>query len=471
MEQRPGTSQRTKSFGKRQTLMRQTLVVLFVLLFRGPAYPDELPTAFVHFLQEFNKGSISDPRFLRWFSIYGPLEVRYSENGPVGETVWTRGVETGAWLGFALRDTPDQSVVVSLGGMPPRDELRERQERTWDDAKAAIAGYMARQAVADRFSGAVLISSQDRILFRHAYGKSIAVTTPFSIASVGKVFTAAAVAQLIDSGRVAADDRVSKYLAAFRTGRTDPTVRQLLTHTSGVARVPGWMRASKPQRMSDVVDAIAHATPEFTAGDDVQYSNEAWLLLGAIVEQASGVPYEEYLRRHVFIPARMSSSGLWGIGGRKHVAAPLTMWRPSGEGEEVFIGPPRVSATSFLRYRGTPAGGAISTADDLNRFFEAMWNGKLVSSKTLSVFATEHVVAQSLAPLPPGLPRRPGFGYGFEVDGKTGRVSKSGGALGVSAYVSFLPSTNTRIIVLSNYDSIAPVIGARLEEIACCIRR
>jgi CubicO group peptidase (beta-lactamase class C family) len=447
------------------TPVRNTVSLLLVLtLFALVASAQEVPAEFRSFLADYNGGRLSTARWDRWFSLYGPVEIRFVDESALGKTIWTQGIETHAWLGFIPGDSPAQYGVITLGGRAPRAVAAEVPATRKDIAKA-IADYIRMQSHAGRFSGVVLVTLAGETLYRGVSGQHITPTTMFSVASVGKIFTAAAIGALVDDGKVGLDEPVSRYVPEVEAGRA-PTIRQLLDHTSGVGVVSRWMRDQHDRSLAELADAIARSEPQFAPGAGIRYSNEAYVLLGRVVERACGCAYADFLEKRIFARAGMHHTGFWRFADARTIARPLTRYRTDGD-DETYVPGPRVPAVPMLRIRGTPAGGAITTADDLDRFLSAFWGAKLMSRKLVADFVAEH----ASEPAPPGVPARPGFGYGFEVSAQQGTISKTGGAPGVSAYVSVLPKIDARVIVLSNYDSIAPIVAAHIEDLVRTIRR
>jgi CubicO group peptidase (beta-lactamase class C family) len=170
------------------------------------------------------------------------------------------------------------------------------------------------------FSGAVLVARNDSILLQKGYGLAdrewnIANTadTKFRIASNTKQFTAVAILQLADQGKLSLDDKLSKYFSGFPYGDT-VTIHMLLTHSSGIQDYYelDQFRNVQPLYMSkdSMVALMKRQLFDFLPGKDIGYSNTGYFLLGLIIEKCSGNSYENYLNEHIFKIAGMVNSGI-----------------------------------------------------------------------------------------------------------------------------------------------------------------
>jgi len=261
-------------------------------------------------------------------------------------------------------------------------------------------------------------------------------TTKFRLASLSKMFTAVAILQLAEAGKLSLDDTIARHLKGYpnQAVATAITIRQLLNHTSGLGEIfdDGFERRKGALKtLSDYWAVYGGAAPTFTPGTQDQYSNYGYILLGSIIEAASGQSYDAYVEQHIFAPTGMTSTGSVPeaivVPGR---AVPYTL----NEGQWV-----RESKT--LPLRGTPAGGGYSTADDLLRFAEALRGGRLISSEALQAATSPQNT-------------KGWYGYGLMVSGEGGQrqYGHEGGAPGANAALIVLPSQGYVVIGLSNVD-------------------
>src|SRR5208283_2671148 len=250
------------------------------------------------------------------------LSFKVEAQGPAGEPVVLsyEGKVTGNHIqgtheGPHLGSGPGKSVPweVTKVAAPPV-VLSE------SGAIAALKTELGEQAADGRFSGAVLIAKAGKPVFQGAYGyadreRKIAntVATKFRFGSMGKMFTALAVMQLVQAGKIKLDDPIAKYLPDYPNKEVATvTIYQLLTHTGGTGDIFGPdFDAHRPelQALKDYLTLYGDRGLQFKPGSKWEYSNYGFLLLGRIIEVTSGQNYYDYVRDHIFNPAGMSSTG------------------------------------------------------------------------------------------------------------------------------------------------------------------
>lgn len=422
-------------------------------------------------LADFNAGRLQQPRWIRWRQVVGPVTVRGVEELPQGGLrAWVQGSVSRAWLGWEVTVAPDGRVdraripVFWLGGTAPQ-ALRPTRAVTVDPELAApmVLAYLVHVADEDLFSGVVILAHRGRPIVRQAigyankvYGARNTVDTRFPIASVGKVFTAVAVARLVAADKLSFAATIGSYLPDYPIDSAKAvTVGQLLAHTSGLGRSPvDWIAMREQITLDDLVRYVA-APLSFPPGSSVEYSNEAFLVAGRIVERASGLPYEDFVRREVFAPAGMRDTDWDPIDeASSRRAVPYSNWRFVHDSGQIYVPGPRRDVTYLQGRRGTPAGGAFTTAEDLLRFATALVERRLIDSATTAALFAPRA-------------RRPGghFTYGFELNERGTIASKAGGAQGSSAQVDISLDGGYTLIVLSNYDSAAQVVAAAIRDV------
>jgi CubicO group peptidase (beta-lactamase class C family) len=316
------------------------------------------------------------------------------------------------------------------------------------------------------FSGAVLVARGEQVLLRRAYGSASkrfdvpnTPDTRFNLASMNKMFTAMAVGQLVEGGKLGFDDPVSKHLGPDWLPpeiASKVAVRHLLTHTSGLGDYlsdPMFDDAPRDRyRTLDDYRPIAQkAELAFEPGTAWRYSNLGFLLLGVIVQNVSGMNYDDYVARLVYAPAGMTDSGCFSMD-RPVPNVAIGYTRVEEDGERMW------KNNLFLHVaKGGPAGGGYSTVDDLHRFADALRSEALVSSETLDLFWEP--TAASMKALP--------YGYGFAVSEWNGErvVGHSGGFHGISARFDLYVDSSTTVVVLSNYDEAAGLVAAKAAEL------
>jgi D-alanyl-D-alanine carboxypeptidase len=306
---------------------------------------------------------------------------------------------------------------------------------------AAVSREVAERGADDRFSGVVLVARGGKALLREARGFAdverrvpLRMETRFNLGSMNKMFTAVAIAQLAQAGKLRFEDTIGAHLPDYpnKDAAARVTLHQLLTHTSGIGNIFGPAYESRRDTLLRVADYLALFATEplrFEPGARWEYSNGGYIVLGAIVERVSGQSYDEYVRQRIFEPAGMKRTGaLAKTELPPDAAAGLTRSRQSN--------------LEHLPGRGSPAGGGYSTAADLLRFSEALLGHRLLSREH-----TELVLAGK-ATTPRGK-----YGYGFSERFVSGQrvVGHNGGFPGVNAELHVLPATREVVVVLSNY--------------------
>ncbi|GGC84789.1 hypothetical protein GCM10011396_35140 [Undibacterium terreum] len=190
--------------------------------------------------------------------------------------------------------------------------------------------------------------------------------------SVTKQFTAAAILQLQDAGKLKLDDPVNAYLPRYAF---DPnlSLRMLLNQTSGLpdyvefAAAPSWTGGAA---QASILAAISHAPSLFVAGSAYTYSNSNYFILGAIIEHVSGRSYADYLAQHILLPLGLANTSYLNPTA---TAMPYTYTRPLLPGAQ-GLAPGIVPDSSYL----FAAGALWTTAEDLNKWDAALLNGEVI---------------------------------------------------------------------------------------------
>ncbi|TPV93177.1 MAG: hypothetical protein B7733_21670 [Myxococcales bacterium FL481] len=325
-----------------------------------------------------------------------------------------------------------------------------------DEAEMVRSAQQIVQAscASDGFSGAVLLAKGERVLLSHACGEASkrfhvdnTIDTKFNLGSMNKMFTAVSIAQLADRGALRYDDVVSKYIdeSWLPKSITDKvTIHHLLTHTSGLGSYFNAAYQSGSRENFRVVDdykpLVHDDRPAFEPGTSYRYSNTGMLLLGVVIEAATGQTYFDYVREHIYKSAGMEHSDSYAMD------------RPV---ENLAIGYVRDDDSVYgwrnntFKHviKGGPAGGGFSTVGDLHRFALALQQGRLVSADTRNTMWTDH--------------DGHGYGYGFQMkQGPAGRVvGHSGGFPGISARLDIYADRGYVLAVLANYDHVASSLG------------
>jgi CubicO group peptidase (beta-lactamase class C family) len=254
-----------------------------------------------------------------------------------------------------------------------------------------LNAYLEQSSAGDTFSGAVLVAKNGQPIFKKAYGlanksNSTPNTTDmkFDLGSMNKMFTAIAIAQLAERGKLSFTDTVSKLLPDYpnKAIADKVTVHQLLTHTSGMGSYFNQKFMGNLDNMKTVADYLplfANDPLAFEPGTKWQYSNSGFVVLGLIIEKVSGQNYYDYVREHIFKPAGMMNTDSYERD--KDIPNLAIGYTKMGENGRPDPAAPRRANTPMRPVKGSPAGGGYSTVDDLLKISIALRDHKLLSQK------------------------------------------------------------------------------------------
>jgi len=366
-----------------------------------------------------------------------------------------RSSRTGRWYEVRLElDTDAARSILGIdfdesdaGAAEPPPEIHSDE----DLARAADA-RLTQLAAEDRFSGVVLLARSGKPFFEKAYGwedrerrVSNTVSTRFNIGSINKIFTQVAIAQLAAAGRLSLSDTVHTVLPDVALPSADRiTLLQLVNMTSGLGDIfNDRYDAAAPhlRTLSDYLKLFADRPLLFSPGSDRRYSNAGYIVLGLVVEKVSGQSYHDYVRDHVFAPAKMTSSG---PGERVRGPGRAIGYTREGDGGDASA--KLHPNTGSLPARSSSAGGGDATARDLLAFEQALSGGKLLSPEW-----TAWIYSDKTDPRPRAAsssePRRLGI---------------AGGTPGANAILESGVAGTGTIVVLANLDPPAAERLARM---------
>jgi uncharacterized protein YbbC (DUF1343 family)/CubicO group peptidase (beta-lactamase class C family) len=322
---------------------------------------------------------------------------------------------------------------------------------------AAVDAVIEQAIHEGNIPGAVLIVGHNgQVMYRKAYGsraleprrEAMTLDTIFDLASLTKVIvTTTAVMQLVERGKVRLNDPVAKYLPEFKqNGKEDITVRQLLTHYSGLE--PDMNLKTAWEGKQTVYQMAFAEAPQDPPGSRFSYSDINFIVLGALIEQVSGEALDEYSTRHIFAPLKMTHTRFVPPLSRR--AGWIEKIAPTqyDENEHMLRG---VVHDPTARRMGGVAGhaGLFSTADDLAKFAQALLSG---GGGILSPLSVEKMTQPEQ---PPAAPVLRGFGWDIDSPFSSNRgdllpIGSYGhtGFTGTSMWID--PTTKTYIILLTN---------------------
>ena len=319
---------------------------------------------------------------------------------------------------------------------------------------AFVDSVMAAEMRGEHVPGAVFVFVQDgRVVYQRGYGLANVAerraadpeTTIWRIGSISKTFTALAVVQLADRGRVDLRADVNRYLTRVRVPGGYPlpvSVRDLLTHTSGLDEIRPGTQAPSADQVLPLADflrpRLARVRPP---GVTISYSTYGITLAGALVEEVTGTPFERYLRENVWLPLGMR---------RTSVAVPPELRRDLAMGYERQGD--SLQAQEWEWYHTIPASSINSTAADMARYMIAfLQQGRPGEGRVLSDTAAREMLRQQAAPHP----LVPGVTLGLWEDYVGGlRVVEHGGNVaGFSSQMTLIPSENAGFFVVNHLEN------------------
>lgn len=335
-------------------------------------------------------------------------------------------------------------------------------------------GYSAMDSVMqllfqkDEVSGNILIAENDTIVLNKSYGYAnrgnralLNDSSVFELASVSKQFTAAAIIMLQQKGLLKFEDTVAKYIPSLPY--KDITVYQLLTHTSGLPEYEelftAYWNKKKIAYNKDIIDVLVKAKKPllFGAGTKMEYSNTGYALLGTIIENISGQPYNEYLMGHIFQPLNMKHTRVYNSRrSLKDTIANYAYGYVYNDSLGKYFIPDSLKEYDYVFYLDGIAGdGCVnSTVLDLLKWDHALRNNTLFDKETLELINTKAVLKNGdTAYMEDGDSSKSYYGFGVFIDDETVRgkvISHTGGWPGYSNYFRRELNTGRTVIILTN---------------------
>ena len=322
------------------------------------------------------------------------------------------------------------------------------------DKTAQFDAFLTAAHDVNLFQGAALIAKDGAPIFVKAYGmadldqkKPNTPATEFLIGSVTKQFTAAAILQLQEQGKLNVKDPISKYLPDYPKATGDRiTIHHLLTHTSGLPSYTDngdlMMRRDQDMTHEQILASFKDLPLLYEPGAQFRYCNSGYYLLGLIIEKVSGQTYADYVTEHIFKPLGMAHTMY--AGNEPAAARAFGYAAPNGTIE------PAQKISMTLPYA---AGALSSTVSDLLTWNLALHGGKVISEASMKLMYT---------------PALEGYAYGLMIGDRVGHreISHGGGIDGFTSTLAHYPDDRVDVVVLSNNMSAnASVIGFNLATI------
>lgn len=325
------------------------------------------------------------------------------------------------------------------------------------------------------FSGVIHLSRLGGLYYEEAFGSACMgwnipnrTNTRFNTASISKVFTACGILKLMEQGSLKLEDRLTDHLQfEGEPFSKEITLYHLLTHSSGIADDADEeagenyedLFVDKPnysfRRASDLVANFIGKKPVFSPGEKCRYNNAGYVLLGMVIEKATGMEYKHWLTDNILIP--------WGL---EHTYFP-EMDGVNADTAEGYIlaeeGQRKVWRKNIYSIPpvGTPEGGIYTTAGDLNNLIRGLTEGRFFSPDLAKLILTPKVLHSDRGSYQHWM----GFGFEFYMSGdRIFKMLKDGSNPGVSAVMAYYPESGADLIILSNINCRVWGMMRRIEE-------
>ncbi len=337
--------------------------------------------------------------------------------------------------------------------------LTYAQQKNASQVTTEFDRILSEQFKPNETGATALVARNGEIIFKKAFGMAnlelnspMQVDNVFRIGSITKQFTAVAILQLMEQGKLNLQDEITKFIPDYPTQGKKITIEHLLTHTSGIANntdMPDHM-GSVDLKTTEMIDHFKNQPMKFAPGTNWSYSNNGYFLLGYIIEKISGKTYAEYLEEQFFKPLSMTNS-LYA-SNTKIVKNRVGTYVAGQNGYE---NAPYLSMTQPYA-----AGSIQSTIDDLFKWHQAVHSYKLIKKESLDKALTRYKLSDS---------KETNYGYGWRL----GNVYESpttwhGGLISGSITMEiYLPKEDVYVAVFSNCECNNPEdIASRLAAIA-----
>jgi len=410
------------------------------------------------------------------FTEYGPLTPYKIANEKFHglPAIWFHGTETKNWAKIVFMVNKESTKILNGGvfkSMRPVGLLPPYKAIPSQSMNKHLKRYLDNLSESDYFSGAVLVAKGNKILFQKAYGysnkakhKKNRKNTSFALASTTKTFTAIAIAQLTEQGKLNFMDPLSKFIPEYPKDIADKvTIHHLLTHTSGLEfddYDPFYYETLKAKNISELLKIqlkyINHMNDDrrenFKVLNKFDYSNDNYILLGAIIERITGMTYANYIEKNIFKPTGMSHSIVDNnkLTTYKNKA---TAYSHNNKDMEFQLGDRHEAIGSAVCNIIMPAGGIHSNVNDLYKYFKAINKHQLINAQTKELLFKKHTTRASSE----GAQNHIYYGYGFmqTQNGKAISLGHGGVDYGIGSRFDYYPAQDMYVIVLSNYGGMA----------------
>lgn len=322
------------------------------------------------------------------------------------------------------------------------------------NANVARMEQIIQAYVPARFMGSVLVAQDGKILLDKAYGFANmewevpnTPTTKFRLGSITKQFTAASILLLEERGKLKVEDPVKKYMPDAPAAWDKITIFHVLTHTSGIPSLTSFpdFESHQAQAMTPekLVEWFRDKPLEFEPGTKWNYSNSGYILLGYLIEKITGQTYSDFVQQNIFTPLGMKDSG---YDSNSAIIAHRAAGYTQGKSGPVNAGFVHMSIPFS-------AGALYSTTEDLLRWEQGLFGGKVLKAESLAKMTT---------------PFKQDYAFGLGVSTNNGHkmISHDGGIQGFNTALAYYPDDKLVVAVLANLNGPAGQIAGNLAKVA-----
>jgi len=321
---------------------------------------------------------------------------------------------------------------------------------------AAFDNILSAQFKPGETGCAALVAKNGQIIYKKAFGMAnLELNVPmqpdmiFRVGSITKQFTAVAILQLMEQGKLSLQDEITKFIPDYPTQAYKITIEHLLTHTSGIksyTNIPEFQKYMRTDmKPEEVINMFKNQPMEFAPGTRYNYNNSGYFLLGYIIEKVSGIPYPKYIEENFFKPLGMTNT-FYGSDSRI-IRNRAYGYQPDGDGVK--------NADMMSMTLPFSAGSIQSTVEDLFKWNQAVHSYKLVKKETIEKAFTEYKLAD-------GKGTKYGYGWMFyQVQGSP-TIEHGGAISGYLANAIYLPKEDVFVAVFSNNNGKPPALVSTL---------
>jgi len=330
-------------------------------------------------------------------------------------------------------------IVISLCACGAPDPIRE------------IANYLEELDAEEKFSGAVLIAKDGEPIFERAYGMANhnydapnQIDTKFNLGSMNKMFTAVAILQLVEQGKISVEDKIIEHIPGYPNQEVAKkvTIHQLLTHTSGIGDffTQEYRKTAKHllRELNDYLPLFVDQPLRFEPGTRSSYSNAGYILLGMIIEQTTRQTYYNYVRENVYQPCGMRDTDSFAMD---KVVPNIAV----GYTGNISNNDSLSSNLYSLPIKGSSAGGGYSTTGDMLKFSNCLVSNQLLSPEWTNVLLEGKVDS----PIP-SIDGKYAYGFIIRVMNDHHVVGHGGSFPGVCSNLDIILDNGYTVVVLSN---------------------